>query len=134
MKTVFSLVILGGLIFVGSAEARLSVAHEDRERSSVAATEEEKEVAEFRQGDQIPVSFLAEGDLIETSQSAVNYVVVKRTFWLKKENDEIMISLDGTNFKPFKELSTLQLSASAESSDKSGIINTISLAVKAKLK
>jgi hypothetical protein len=44
---------------------------------------EERVVIEFRHGDEIPVSLVSEGDLLETVQTGVTYVKVKQSFWLR---------------------------------------------------
>lgn len=92
----------------------------------------EELVVEFRQGDELPVSFSAEGDLLETSRVGVSYVRVKRNFWLRLENNNVRMSLDGTSFKPIPELLTGSFHAGA--GDHDGIANAVNLTLKAMLR
>src|SRR3990167_8319389 len=62
-------------------------------------------VVEFRQGDQIPISINAVGDIFETRDSEPNHLVVKRSFFLKFDQmPTLLMSWDGERFVPFKEL------------------------------
>lgn len=89
---------------------------------------------EFRQGDVLPVNVSAEGDLVETTQSATSYITVKRNFWLRAERSNIQISLDGTQFKSLGEVLTGKLEATAGSDQAGGIANTINILFSAFLK
>jgi hypothetical protein len=86
---------------------------------------------EFRRGDQLPVTVTAAGDLIETTQQATSYVGVKRDFWIKAEDDKIMISFDGQSFRPFNEALTGHFQAGAGGG---GIASAIQIGFAAYLK
>ncbi len=93
-------------------------------------------IVEFRQGDELPVTFASEGDLIEASQSGVSYVTVKRNFWLKLIGNDVQMSLDGTAYKPLSDVVTGSFSASSGSGSGSGggPTNAINLVFAAYLK
>ncbi len=136
MKNVFGVVMMLSLLLGSSAEAKTIRATEMSGSlwSRLTAGSAEELIVEFRQGDELPVSFSAEGDLLETSRVGVSYVQVKRSFWLKLENNDVQMSLDGTAFKPIKDMVTGSLTAGAGSGDNGGIANAINLGVKANLK
>lgn len=91
-------------------------------------------IVEFRQGDALPVTFSSEGDLIETSQSGVSYVTVKRNFWLKLIGNDVQMSLDGAAYKPISDVVTGSFSAGAGSGSNGGPANAINLVLSAYLK
>lgn len=82
---------------------------------------------EFRERDEIPVNLTAEGDFIETVQNQPTYIRVKRNFWLKLRNQDVLISLDGVNFKPLNQVVTGQLSAGADAVDAGIPVNSIQI-------
>jgi hypothetical protein len=90
---------------------------------------------EFRQGDRLPVTLQAKGDMIETSESAASYVVVKRPFWVRLEQDGIQVSLDGSTYKPFKDAvgGNLTVGASTDGAE-GGAANAINVVLDAVLK
>lgn len=125
-----------GLLLTGAAEAKTIRATEmtgSLWQRLTAGTAEEL-IVEFRQGDELPVSFTAEGDLIETSRAGVSYVSVKRNFWLKLQNNDVQMSLDGSAYRPVKDMLTGSLTAGAGSEENGGIANAINLGLKANLK
>lgn len=91
-------------------------------------------IVEFRQEDEVPINFQAQGDLLETKVSNPTYLRVKRTFWVKMEQKQILMSLDGVNFKPFNQVigGTLTVGTSQEPSD--GPANAINVLLNANLK
>lgn len=89
---------------------------------------------EFRQGDELPVSFEAKGDFLETTQKGISYVVVKRDFWLKPVNNDLQVSTDGVNFKPISEVASGSFSAGAGADQNGGAANAINLVFEAMLK
>lgn len=95
---------------------------------------EQGTVVEFRQGDQLPVSFQAEGDLIETTRSEVSYVGVKKNFWVQLENNDLMMSFDGVNYKKVQDLLTGAFSVGAGSAENGGVADAINMKFTAKLK
>ena len=72
-------------------------------------------IIEFRQGDKLPLTLKAEGDLIESSsKSAVpTDFLIKRNFWIKFERDALTMSLNGDNFGPVSDSLTGNLSVGA---------------------
>ncbi len=91
-------------------------------------------VVEFRQGDELPASFEAQGDLIETRQSSISYVGVKKNFWLRLSQNNVEISLDGTTFKKLSDVVTGSLDAGAGSTQNGGVADAINIVFKAFLK
>lgn len=91
-------------------------------------------VVEFRQGDELPVTFVAQGDLIETRQTSVSYVGIRKNFWLRLRQNSLEISLDGTIFKKPNEVLTGSLEAGAGSAQNGGVVDTINIMFKAFLK
>jgi hypothetical protein len=91
-------------------------------------------VVEFRQGDELPVTFEAQGDLIETRQTSMSYVGIKRNFWLRLSQNDVEISLDGTTFKKLNEVLTGSLEAGAGSAQNGGVADAITIMFKAFLK
>ena len=99
----------------------------------IASGTSEGLIVEFRSGDELLVSFTAEGDLIETSRNGVSTVSVKRNFWVKLEKNTVKISLDGTTYQPITEVLTGSLTAGAGSQENGGIANAINLVLRATL-
>lgn len=66
-------------------------------------------IAEFRQGDIFQVKLDVSGDVLETTSNPPSEVKVKRGFFLKKSDQQLLMSWDGEEFKPFRELITGQL-------------------------
>ncbi len=89
---------------------------------------------EFGQGDQLPVSFSAEGDLFETTQNSVGYVGIKKNFWIKLQNSNILMSLDNSSFKDIKDVISGSFEAGTGADQNGGLANTLNLALKAYLK
>ena len=91
-------------------------------------------VVEFRQGDELPVSFEAQGDLIETRQTSVSDIGIKKNFWLRLSQNDIEISFDGTTFKKINDVLTGSLEAGAGSAQNGGVADAINIVFKAFLK
>lgn len=91
-------------------------------------------VVEFREGDVLPVSLEAEGDLVATRQAGITYMDVKKNFWLKLDQDNLVMSLDGENFKPLNQLISGSLTAGAEKDPNSDVANSIKVRFNAYLK
>ena len=91
-------------------------------------------VIEFHQGDQLPVTFTAEGDLLETTQSATSYVGVKRNFWVLVQQNKFQMSLDGVNYKDIHDVLSGSFTAGAGSASNGGVANAINLGLQAYLK
>jgi hypothetical protein len=89
---------------------------------------------EFQQGDKLPVTFQAEGDLLETTEANPSYVTVQRSFWVQMKQNSLQLSLDGTHFKPFKKLIAGSLSVGAGAGQQGGIANSINIGFKAMIK
>jgi hypothetical protein len=91
-------------------------------------------VVEFHQGDDLPVTFEAQGDLMETRQTSVSYVGIKKNFWLRLSQNNVEISLDGTTFKKMGDVLTGSLEAGAGSAQNGGVADAINIVFKAFLK
>jgi len=91
-------------------------------------------IVEFRQGDELPITFEAQGDLMETRQTSVSYLGIKKNFWLRLSQDNVEISLDGTNFKKIGDVLSGSLEAGAGSAQNGGVAEAIHIIFKAFLK
>ena len=95
-------------------------------------------IIEFRKKDQIPINISVEGDLLEATQPGTSYLMVKIDFWLKFQKNEsgvnLEMSLDGTNYKPIKELVKGKFSMIPGFDPGSGFANAINLIFEAYLK
>jgi hypothetical protein len=60
-------------------------------------------VIEFRSGDYLPVKVKMDGDFFKSIDENLTYIEVKKGFFLKIENNKLVISLDGTNYKSLSE-------------------------------
>jgi hypothetical protein len=132
--------ILGLLLFciadVGAAAPARAVRAVDMRQDDWAQLQKAKSttIVEFRDGDQIPVSFASEGDLLETTVTGVSYVKVKRNFWLSIGSAGVELSLDGTKFRPINELVSGSFTAGAGAQSPGVPVNAISLVLAAYLK
>ena len=92
-------------------------------------------VIEFRQGDELPVTLNAEGDLLETIRPATSYIGVKRIFWLRFEASRVQVSFNGRDFRDLNEVLSGSVTASAGSGpDGGGLADGIQIVFKAYLK
>lgn len=129
-----SLVIAGMLMLSGVAQANGKVIRATEMASvnwsDLSTAKLGDFVVEFRQGDEIPLSFHAEGDLIETRQNSVSTVVVKKNFWIRLSSNLIEISFDGTNFKKIQEAVSGSIEAGAGSAQNGGFADAINVVFK----
>lgn len=92
-------------------------------------------VVEFHEGDELPVSFTAEGDFFETSgANSFSYVTVKRNFWLKMDKSGVKLSLDGVTYKSISETISGAFEAGAGASASGTAASSINLMFKANIK
>lgn len=91
-------------------------------------------VIEFRQGDELPMTFEAQGDLVETRHASVSYVGIKKNFWLRVSRNEVEISWDGTVFKKLNEVLKGSFDVGAGSTENGGVANGIAMMFKAFIK
>lgn len=91
-------------------------------------------VIEFRHGDELPVTFTAEGDLLETTQHATSYIGVKRNFWLRMEQANVKISFDGVTFTELNEALEGSFQVGTGSDQGGGVAKAITLSFQAFLK
>jgi hypothetical protein len=130
MKTKLQLLTLGlSICLSGVAQAKTVRATEMSTDlwSQISVGLRSELIVEFRQGDELPVSFASEGDLIETTQTGTSYITVKRSFWLKVEGNDVQMSLNGTTYKPISEIVTGRFSAGTGSDSNEGPANAINL-------
>lgn len=91
-------------------------------------------IIEFRQGDKLPVSLTSTGDLLQTPEPAMGQVEVKRNFWLKVQDNQIQISLDGVTYKDFRDALHGRIEAGFDVGSSGGIARAINMAFRADLK
>jgi hypothetical protein len=127
---------LGVILLAGAAHSKTFHAGDmtSNQWSQLMASGPQEVVVEFRQGDEIPISFASEGDLLETSQTGISYVKVKRSFWVRIHQNDIEMSLDGSTFKPFKEVISGSFTAGAGANQPGIPVNSINLVLKTLLK
>jgi len=71
---------------------------------------------EFQKGDKISVNLRAEGDLLETTtESPPSSLTAQRAFWLRIEQKQGYLSLDGVHFRPVHQLLSGSFTASLTS-------------------
>lgn len=80
------------------------------------------------------MTFQAEGDLLETKVINPSYLVVKRSFWVRVEQKDVLMSLDGTHFKPFNQIIGGSFTVGASSDQNGGPANAINMLFKGNLK
>jgi hypothetical protein len=136
MKT--TLIILGMLLLSGITQASGKIVRApdmgNTMWSDLARGKLGNIIVEFRQGDELPVSFEAQGDLLETRQTSLSSVVIKKNFWLRLAQNNIELSLDGTIFKKLSDVLTGGLEAGAGSGQNGGVADAINIVFKAFLK
>ena len=135
-KTLINATLALALSFVSIAEAKIVRATEMNSSlwSHLTAGSSEELIVEFRQGDELPVTFSSEGDLLGTTQVGTSYVIVKKSFWLKLQNNDGQMSLDGIIYKPINDVVTGSFTAGANSGHNGGPANAINLILRANLK
>jgi hypothetical protein len=77
---------------------------------------EQEASIEFREGDQLPIKIQLSGDLFTTITQGETVVQIDKGFFLKKDGDDILMSWDGSDYQPFKELVGGKLSVGASGS------------------
>ncbi|MGZ3772222.1 MAG: hypothetical protein ACXVCY_00010 [Pseudobdellovibrionaceae bacterium] len=91
-------------------------------------------VIEFREGDNLPVTFAAEGDLFTSTQSSVAHVGVKRNFWVRVNEKNVEMSLDGINYKPINDVVGGNFSVGTNENQDGGVADSIQMNLKLFLK
>jgi len=105
--------------------------------SDIASGKLQDITIEFRSGDELPLSFVAEGDFFQTKDPGVNYIQIKKSFWVKPDiaHSQILVSLDGVTFKPLTEVMTGSFQVGAGSDDNnSGVAKGIQTVLRADLR
>jgi hypothetical protein len=136
MKRITMVMVMSVMLFAAVAEARVVRATE-LDSINIADLGKEKlgdVVVEFRQGDEIPLTFTASGDLLETTRATLQYITVKKNFWIRVATTDIQISFDGTNYKKISEALTGDIHAGAGSAQNGGVANAINVSFKALVK
>jgi hypothetical protein len=137
MKSLVTSALIVGSLLAGSSFAEAASKNYRAQQMSPelwAQAVKENAAVEFRQGDEVPLSFTSEGDFLETTQPGLMYLRVKRSFWMRLANNIPEVSLDGTQFRPFNEVATGSLAAGVNSSDPSLPVNAINVVFKSYLK
>lgn len=89
---------------------------------------------EFRSGDRLPVSIDIKSDLITVTDSPLAAVTVQCSFWIRMENGEILMSLDGEFFRPLGKVVGGALSLGAGTPPTGGLANQITIGLETHLK
>jgi hypothetical protein len=89
---------------------------------------------EFRQGDELPMTFSAEGDFFETRQIYETPVSIKKSFWMKVSKNIVLFSLDGSSYKPLPQVASGNFLFGAGSNPGDARANTLNMQLKAYMK
>ncbi len=139
MKTsIATSLAITALLWVGTARGEVKALRASemnpKQWSEVLADTNHKYIVEFRKGDELPVSFDVEGDLLETNKSSVSYVGVKKNFWMRLSDNNVEISFDGSSFQDLTKALTGVLQADAKADENGGSANSINILLKAFLR
>lgn len=77
-------------------------------------------IVEFKEGDRLPVNLKAEGDLFESVDSNPTFAEVKKDFCVKVDGSNLLMSLDGVNFKPFNQMARGSVSVGTNADGNNG--------------
>lgn len=88
-------------------------------------------IVEFHQGDELPVTVSAEGDFFETLRTQPTPLSIKKNFWLKVNQDSLLVSLDGNDFKPLPQVASGTLAFGTGAGDSGGRANLLNINLKA---
>ena len=120
------------LIFSFSAFAKVIHYSELSEAEMHAFMEGKSEdVCEVRKNDVFKVKLDLSGNVLEATNNNLVKVKVKKGFFLKMSEQQLLMSWDGEEFKPFKDLLSGQLSVAA-SGDRS--VDSVSIKLEANAK
>jgi len=89
---------------------------------------------EFRQGDELPLTFSAEGDFFETRQIYETPVTIKKSFWMMVDKNAILFSVDGSNYKPLPQVARGNFLFGAGSNPGDARANSLNMQLKAYMK
>lgn len=138
MKQVKVLILLVTIALSAQVEAKKLRATEmdSGQWAKLASGQMSDVIIEFRSGDELPMSFYAEGDLFATTHTSTNYIGIKRNFWLKFSDlsGTMLMSLDGSEYKPFNQVIAGSLTAGASEEQNHGVANEIQVNLKAFIK
>lgn len=117
------------LLFTTLAEAKAIRATEmtSSQWSEFYSGKSQDLVVEFREGDELPVSLEAEGDLVATRQASTTYINVKKNFWMRLSQNDVVMSFDGQKFLPINKLITGSFTAGVNRNQGDEIANSIQL-------
>lgn len=94
---------------------------------------ESEVVVEFRQGDHLTLDLKSTGDLLVTDERTPVTLRVAQTFYVKAESEALLVSRDGTTFRPLSEAVAGHLRAAA-SGDDDGRVRSLQLELDARLR
>jgi hypothetical protein len=127
-KLITSFALIATMVCALGAEAK-TIRAKELEPGSISELMQSggETTVEFRHGDILPVTFAADGDLVESTQIGTSLIQVKRDFWIRFAQDKIEISFDQMNYRPVNEVLSSSISATSGSGDVGGPINAINL-------
>lgn len=99
----------------------------------LVGTARAESIAEFRQGETLPLNLTLDGDLLEGTVHAPAAFTVKRTFWVKLGAPQALaISFDGQTFKPWSEAMEGLLTIGTGS--EAGLAQALEVALRARIR
>jgi hypothetical protein len=90
-----------------------------------------EDICEFRKGDVFKVKLDVSGNVLETTSNPPSKVKVKKGFFLKMSEQQLLASWDGEEFKPFRDLISGQLSVGVSGD---GSVDSVSIKLEASAK
>jgi hypothetical protein len=96
-------------------------------------------VIEFQTGGQLPLTFTAQGDLLESTQTAPSFVTIKKDFWVRINGTStaqptVQISFDNSTFQDINSVIGGSLTVGTGADHSGGMANALNIDFKAFLK
>lgn len=91
-------------------------------------------LVEFQQGDELPITIESKGDLLETHQTGLNTVIVKKNFLVHFSQAGVEISFDGHTYKKIGDALKGSIGVGAGSVQNGGVADAINIIFEAYVK
>lgn len=84
-----------------------------------------KDVFEFREGDQIPLTLKVEGNVLQSISPVSTMITIKKSFFLRFDGDHLMMSWDGGDYLPYRDMVASNLEVEADASSPVAAVDII---------